>query len=91
MKSKRGGTRPGSGRPKGAINRATQEAKAKAKETGELPLDFMLRIMRDDGAEMTQRLDMAKAAAPYIHAKLSAIEVSNPEGESFRHEFTWLS
>lgn len=38
-----------------------------------MPLEFMLQIMRDPGADRTERLDMAKAAAPYVHAKLSSV------------------
>lgn len=45
-----------------------------------MPLDFLLRIMRDDGADETKRIDCAKAAAPYCHQKLSATEVSGPGG-----------
>jgi DNA-binding ferritin-like protein len=41
-----------------------------------MPLDFMLAVMRDEMAERSERLDMAKAAAPYVHAKLSSIEAT---------------
>lgn len=79
-KSKRGGARPGAGRKPGAINRATAEARARAEAGGILPLDFMLNRMRDESAPMADRQDMAKAAAPFIHAKLSAVEVGGPNG-----------
>jgi hypothetical protein len=36
----------------------------------------MLRIMRDEAAESTRRDEMAKAAAPYLHPRLSSIEHS---------------
>lgn len=71
-----GGARPGAGRKPGGTNRATQEAIEQAKEGGELPLDYLLRIMRDVSADEAKRIDCAKAAAPYLHAKLSAIEHS---------------
>jgi hypothetical protein len=35
------------GRQKGSRNRATEEARAAAKATGILPLDYMLAVMRD--------------------------------------------
>lgn len=73
-KSNRGGTRPGAGRKPGAINKATAKAREMAEAGGVMPLDFMLSIMRDEGATRAERLDMAKAAAPYVHAKLSSIE-----------------
>lgn len=64
-----GGARPGAGRKKGGKNRATEEAIAQAKATGEMPLDYMLRIMRDEQADVRRRDDMATAAAAYLHSK----------------------
>lgn len=72
---RRGGPRPGSGRKKGVANLATQKAKEEANLTGETPLQYMLRVMRDPKATIERRDGMAKAAAPYIHAKLSSVEV----------------
>lgn len=71
---KHGGARKGAGRKPGSINRATREAREKAKAEGILPLDFMLQRMRDEQAPIADRMDMAKAAAPYVHAKLSSID-----------------
>jgi hypothetical protein len=34
----------------------------------------MIRVMRDPSASIERRDDMAKAAAPYIHARMAAIE-----------------
>jgi hypothetical protein len=67
------------GRQKGACNRATAEARAAAEATGILPLDYMLSVMRDANAEPERRDAMAMAAAPYLHPKLSAIEVKPNE------------
>jgi hypothetical protein len=39
------------GRQKGAINRATAEARSAAEATGIPPLDYMLSVMRDEKAE----------------------------------------
>ena len=36
----------------------------------------MLRTMRDEAAESTRRDEMAKAAAPYLHPRLSSVEHS---------------
>lgn len=69
-----GGSRSGAGRKKGGANRATEEAIAQAEAGGEMPLDFLLGIMRDVRADETKRIDCAKAAAPYVHAKLTSIE-----------------
>lgn len=73
-KSKRGGARTGAGRKPGAANKATAAARAMAEATGETPLEFMLRRMRDEDAPMDDRMDMAKAAAPFVHSKLSSVE-----------------
>ena len=39
------------------------------------PIDYMLAVMRDETAETYRRLEIAAAAAPYMHDKLKAIEV----------------
>jgi hypothetical protein len=69
-----GGARDNAGRKPGALNKATQAAREKAEAEGILPLDYMLSIMRDEDATKAERMDMAKSAAPYIHARLSSIE-----------------
>lgn len=66
------------GRQKGTRNK-TSVAKEAAK-AGELPLDYMLRVMRDKRAEPARRDDMAGKAAPYLHARLATIEHSGPGG-----------
>jgi hypothetical protein len=38
-----------------------------------LPLDYMIRVMRDPSTEAHRRDAMAKAAAPYLHPQLAAI------------------
>jgi hypothetical protein len=67
------------GRKKGAVNRATAEARAAAEATGIMPLDYMLSIMRDANAEPKRRDAMAMAAAPYLHPKMSADEAKANE------------
>jgi hypothetical protein len=62
------------GRSKGTPNKATAEKAAAIAASGLSPLDFMLRIMRDEGQEPEVRLDAAKSAAPYVHPRLAAVE-----------------
>jgi hypothetical protein len=62
------------GRPKGARNKRTRILLEAAEAGGEMPLDFLLRLMRDPRAPMTRRLEAAKAAAPFAHARLSPVE-----------------
>jgi hypothetical protein len=54
----------------------------KAMEGGMMPLDYLLRIMRNEDQDSRPRLDAAKAAAPYCHARLSSTELSGPNGSA---------
>jgi hypothetical protein len=78
-----GGIRQGAGRKPGSANTRTREVADAAAKDGITPLEYMLQILRDPEEEKAVRFDAAKAAAPYIHARLSAIEanvsVSNHE------------
>ena len=72
------GSRPGErrgGRKKGTPNKATTAASIQAEiaVSGEKPLDYMLRVMRDETAEPTRRDAMARASAPYVHPTLAAV------------------
>lgn len=70
------------GRTKGTPNRATAARQQEVAESGLTPLDFMLQVMRDEDKPEDFRLEAAKAAAPFVHPKLSAVtaEVSGPDG-----------
>src|SRR6516165_2840751 len=61
------------GRRKGTPNRKTAEMRAEMVATGEMPLAYMMRIMRDPTTEPHRRDAMAKAAAPYVHPTLAAV------------------
>jgi hypothetical protein len=55
------------------------------------PLDYLLSLMRDVEAPVEQRLEAAKAAAPYVHPRLSAIDHSGRLGfREMTHE-EWLA
>ena len=56
------------GRPKGARNRRTLEAHALIGE-GETPVEFGLRLMRDESIPPDLRIHAARIAAPYLHSK----------------------
>lgn len=73
----RGGARPGAGRKPGSATVKTREIADAAMREGLSPLEFMLNRMRDEEAPMADRQDMAKAAAPFVHAKLSAVEMQH--------------
>lgn len=62
------------GRPRGSVNKRTQAYLRT--NGGELPLDYMLKIMRDDTQPRERRDEMAKAAAPFLHAKLQSTQLT---------------
>ncbi len=62
------------GRKKGVKNLASAEAKKAAESTGITPLEYMLSVMRDTGADKERRDRMAHAAAPYIHARIATVD-----------------
>ena len=64
------------GRVKGVPNKRAAELKRIIQESGITPLDYMLQVMRASETEPKDRLAAAIAAAPYVHSKLSAIELS---------------
>lgn len=82
----RGGARPGSGRKKGSPNKRTAETQKAVEASGVTPLEFMLSVMRSEPPDvedprilieaMAMRFEAAKAAAPYVHAKLSSVEMN---------------
>ena len=88
--SSHGGPRRGAGRKAGVATKRTREIANKAAEEGITPLEFMLEIMRRDPGEiedprlaqsaMEMRFEAAKAAAPYIHPRLAAIEHTGKDG-----------
>jgi uncharacterized protein DUF5681 len=62
------------GRPKGSRNKRTRALVEASQNGGQLPLDYMLSVMRDPSAAAKRRDEMAKAAAPFLHSKLASIE-----------------
>lgn len=70
----RGGARPNAGRKKGSPNKATSEQRAAIEASGLTPLEYMLSILRDETKPVTDRFEAAKAAAPFVHPRLSSIE-----------------
>jgi hypothetical protein len=99
----RGGKRTNqTGRPKGAHTKRTREIAVQAALTGQTPLEVMLEAMRyyqalhgDLAAEASDRVgaiekaaSIAKDAAPYMHPRLTSVEVGNKDGEAFKQHQT---
>jgi hypothetical protein len=53
-----------------------------------MPLDYLLSVMRDENEKRRERIDAAKAAAPYCHARLALTELSGPSGEAVQVQTT---
>ena len=83
----RGGKREGAGRKPGALDKFKKEQAAAIAASGLTPLDYMLGLLRDEGADSAVRFEAAKAAAPYCHARLSNVqqELSGPDGGPLNH------
>jgi hypothetical protein len=74
----RGGARKGAGRKAGAATQKTREIADKAAAAGITPLEVMLEAMnklRNEG-ELEKAASVAKDAAPYVHPKLSSVEMN---------------
>lgn len=74
----RGGSRPGAGRKKALVKAEPRPDKVEptleapvsdVPVTVKTPLQYMLDVMNDPGADERLRSQMAVAAAPYMHAK----------------------
>ena len=82
-----GGRREGAGRPVGAKTKHTREVAENAAQEGITPIEYMLSVMRDEKADRTRRDNMARAAAPYIHPRLSS---STHTGNVIKTHEDWL-
>lgn len=80
----RGGKRAGAGRKPGAATKRNREIADAAARAGEMPLEYMLRVMRDKKATVARRDEMAKAAARFCHPALSTLAVGGVDGGPIR-------
>jgi hypothetical protein len=84
------------GRTAGTLNKRTETMLDEIASTGETPLQYMLRIMRDPEAPAARRDAMAVAAAPYVHSKPAQVDLidqhnQNITGVRFWTEAEWLA
>lgn len=73
------GTKTG-GRKKGVPNKRTAAEKVAIAASGEMPKEYMLRVMRDESIDDDRRDRMAERAAPYFHSRLTSTEVTGKDG-----------
>ena len=73
-------------------NRKTAETVAAVEASGLTPLAYMISILVDDEQPPHIRMDAAKSAAPYVHAKLSSVEVAGKNGGPVEtvHTVQWV-
>jgi hypothetical protein len=77
------------GRQVGSRNKRTiakRDELARMIDKGISPLEYMLDVMRDETRETEERLEAAKASAPYIHPRLSAIQHTGKDGDPIQVE-----
>lgn len=82
----------GAGRPKGSKTKRVAERALRAAREGMTPVEYLLQVMNESipsnatpevKAHMTaNKLDAAKAAAPYVHPRLQAIQTLPPADEN---------
>lgn len=63
------------GRPRGSVNRRSQIARDIVERLNVDPLEALLRIIKNRRLPIELRLDAAKAATPFVHARLSTTQV----------------
>lgn len=67
--SNTGGARKGAGRPKGSVSKRHVEMLAGAVSEGITPVEYMLKVLRDENADDKSKAWAAEKAAPYIHPR----------------------
>lgn len=68
------------GRRKGTPNKGVIKPYKQPPPEGMSPLDYLLSVMRSQTHPTDLRVGAAKAAAPYMHRALKAMELSGPDG-----------
>jgi hypothetical protein len=77
------------GRPKGSSNKASKAQIDKVCSDGKLsPLEYLASIYQNPAEEQKLRVEAARAAAPYVHSRLSTTEVKAALTEISHEE--WL-
>jgi hypothetical protein len=64
------------GRQRGVPNKATAKRQEEVEASGLTPLDYMLSLLRDEALGQDVRFEAAKSAAPYVHPRLAATQVT---------------
>jgi hypothetical protein len=77
------------GRPKGSYSKASKAQVERITCEGKLsPLEYLASIYQSEAEETRTRIEAAKAAAPYVHARLASTELKAAVTEITQEE--WL-
>ncbi len=79
------------GRVRGVPNRASIARQAEVAASGLTPLDFMLTALRNESLDFLARFEAAKAAAPYVHPKLTTTKLTGDEDEPIQQVLRWAN
>ena len=92
-KSSHGGARAGAGRKAGSLTAKTRDIANKCAELGLTPLEVMVDAMikyHQEG-DVENAVRVAKDAAPYIHPKLSSVELGSDADSPVKMVVSWKS
>jgi hypothetical protein len=78
------------GRKRGTPNKRSVRQLQAAVAGGAMPLDFLLSVVRAEALPIELRLDAARAAAPFMHHKLSALQHVGQDGGPIRVQGTMV-
>lgn len=92
-KGTHGGARPNAGRKPGSANLKTREIANKCAELGLTPLEVIVKAMIQywEEGDTENAVKAAKDAAPYIHPRLSAVEVAGDQDNPVKMVVAWKS
>jgi hypothetical protein len=68
--------------------RRQQSGRPRLRPPAKLLSTNMIRVMRDQSAPVERRDEMAKAAAPYVHPRLAAVEYAGTTGSKPANEMS---
>ena len=67
-----GGKREGAGRKPGSVVSKTRKVAVELAVEGQMPLEYVVAVMRDPNADERRRDWAAEKAMPYMHARLAS-------------------
>jgi len=87
-----GGARPGAGRKAGSLNSKTRAIAEKCADMGATPLEVMvqayLKLVEEGRLEDAAKI--AKDAAPYMHPRLSNVELGGDPDQPLNIGIGWI-